>query len=178
MSDVFSNFYIHIKTFVYVNRNTDSCHLRHPPHSSRDRSSDTTITYNSTKRRSKMRDFEVIETLRQILYGVNPVTAEKLSSHDVIMHPTIQEALQHALELCVSESDRKYFQWNFRRSNMRWSEQEDIELNHDYKFGCSINVIAIMHHRSERAIRDRLIHLGFEPYNGVNLEDIEECEAE
>jgi hypothetical protein len=107
-----------------------------------------------------MRDFEINTTLNNMLKGVNPVTKEKLSSEDVIMHPTVRKALKRAICVLDRTTRKLYSQWNPLNAGKRWSEIEDSCLKQAYITGISLNVLARIHQRREDAIRSRLNYLG------------------
>ena len=111
-----------------------------------------------------MNEKEMMETLKKMLEGINPVTDEKLSPDDVIMQPIIQETLSKAVAKLDWAFNCLYKQWNYQNSGMHWTKVDDYNLRDIYETGLPINVIALIFQRTEGAVRGRLSDLGIKPF--------------
>lgn len=110
-----------------------------------------------------MYNAETYDTLRKILNGIHPFTNEKLSSDDLIMHSTIQNAIMTALRMSWAQEYRYRMQWESLSSRKIWCDAADSVLLDLFKHGLPVNVLTVIFQRSEAAIRDRLKYHNIKP---------------
>ena len=112
-----------------------------------------------------MCDLEITNFFLLIFRGFNPITNEKLGENSILMHPEMQQTFARVFDkfkASISVLDR---QWNPKNAGKNWLVDEDARLKDELEGGIPINVIAVIHQRTDSAIRNRLYYLGYAPYD-------------
>ena len=111
-----------------------------------------------------MTNKRVIEILKCMADGIDPITGEVLGAEHICNYPDVIRAL-HAAVQSMSVNDEAdgimYARKNGKLNAGRpWTDEERMELERMYQDGMPMSVICEMLQRRERGIRKQLAYLG------------------
>jgi hypothetical protein len=110
--------------------------------------------------------------------GIDPISGEKLLSHDVLNAPEIIRALYLALEALESHgASYQKTQVQLSKAGLPWSDDEDRKLLKEFDDGTSEKEIALQHERTIGAIHSRLKKLGRIDIPTISDDDMEDLKS-
>ena len=99
--------------------------------------------------------------VRALADGVNPVTGETYPDQSPYAEPRTLRALYSAVESMQKELDREKKKRSLPANfGNVWTQEEDIQVEHEYDAGMPMGEIARRHQRTQSSIRLRLEKLG------------------
>lgn len=106
-----------------------------------------------------MDENKAIEFIKYIINGINPINGEKLKDKELFSNKEMREVFN----MCIKGIEILNAQNNScLQEDTSWSKEEDEQLIQEYCEGIDIEMLAMIHQRSEESVKDRLIKNGIE----------------
>jgi len=113
---------------------------------------------------------QVITIVDSLANGMDPATGARIP-HDVFHTGDVVRALFSAVELLKQEPAREAGTSRPPSAGVKWTDEEDALLCHEFDGGTAIRDIAQQHGRTPGAITSRLVKLGRIDADAVTVRD-------
>lgn len=107
-----------------------------------------------------MNEFRAAEIIASIGQGKNPVKPDETSLFELAKEPEVQAALKCAIAAIARERSSRSDKPLPARNGENWSNEEDDQLRKEHAANQSISEIALLHRRTNGAIRSQMAKLG------------------
>ncbi len=106
-----------------------------------------------------MNNSDILLIIDKMLSGINPVTDAILSPGNLIMHPTVQQALSVSTRPFAIVVEGIILKPHRKNEKRPWSSLDDSSLLNAYNNGVPTDVLARLYQRTEIAIHSRKTYL-------------------